>query len=98
MKEILARIDVFEQKIFQVIEKLEHLKEENQKLIWENNRLSEVIERFKKNVEDDGSGKLMPSEDKRAIDNITNINIEQIREELDNCIEEIDHCLAGIGE
>ncbi len=98
MKEILARVDVFEEKILQVIQKLEHLKEENKKLIWENNRLSEVIERFKKNVENDGPIEEVPSEDKRAIDNITNINIEQIKEELDSCIEEIDHCLAGIGD
>jgi len=93
MKQLLTRIEGLETKVQLLVDRIVSLKEENQILSKENNRLHKELDqlRRRKEVGSSADGSYVSKE----IDSSeSDINVGQLRDELDRCIVEIEDCLG----
>ena len=92
MKQLLTRIEGLEQTIKLVVDRISSLKEENQILSQENNRLHKELNQLR---ESRGIGTSYVSSEGKEIDSSeSDINVGHLKRELDRCIEEIEECLG----
>ena len=93
MKQLLTRIEGLEKSVRMVVDRISSLKEENQILSRENNRLQRELNQLRKSSGEKASDDV-PCEHNEKDSSERDINIGQIKEELDRCIEEIEECLS----
>ncbi len=92
MKQLLTRIEGLEETIKLVVDRISSLKEENQILSQENSRLHIELNQLRgsrrigANIVSGVSNEINSSE--------SDINVGQLKQELDRCIEEIEDCLG----
>ncbi len=92
MKQLLTRISGLEESVRMVVDRIAALKEENDKLSIENNRLHTELNQLRKSGLGHSS-KDEYSEGTNVMTNKSDIDIDLIKNELDQCIEEIEACL-----
>ncbi len=92
MKQLLTRIEGLEKSVKEVVGRISSLKEENEILSQENNRLQRELNQFRRSS-GGGSSKDSPSVRNERDLSESDINIGPMRDELDRCIEEIEECL-----
>lgn len=95
MKQLLTKIEGLEKSIKLVVDRISSLKEENQILSEENNRLHRELNQLRKSS---GAGSLYSGPDVVEEINLSerDINVVQVKTELDRCIEEIEECLSQL--
>ncbi len=93
MKQLLTRIESLETTVQMVVDRIVSLKEENQILSQENNRLHKELDQLRRRREVGSSAD--GSYVRKEIDSSeSDINVGQLRDELDRCIVEIEDCLG----
>lgn len=93
MKQLLTRIEGLETKVQLLVDSIVSLKEENQILSQENNRLHKELDQLRRRREV-GSSTDGSYVSKEIDSSESDINVGQLRDELDRCIVEIEECLG----
>lgn len=94
-KQLQTRLAGLERSVTVVVEKISSLKEENEKLSAENNRLHTELNQLRKSSEGRSFDDDLRVGNKLATSK-RDINVGHFKEELDRCIEEIEHCLRHL--
>jgi len=92
MKQLLTRIEGLEESIRLVVGRISSLKEENQILSQENNRLHKELNQLRESRGIETN--YVSSVGKEINSSESDINVGHIKQELDRCIEEIEECLG----
>ncbi len=95
MEELLDRINVLELKVHKAVEMIRRLKKENQILFKENIRLKEEINQLSKSVKG-GMSSDLEATDVESEKSHSKINVEQVKAELDRCLDELNECIAMV--
>lgn len=95
MKQLLTRIEGLEKTILLVIDQISSLKEENEILSSENNRLHIELNQLRRSSMDEVSNETSGMRTEIS-SNERDIKIDPIKNELDRCIEEVEECLRHL--
>jgi len=95
MNELLAKIEGLEATVNQVLERFSALKEENEILRQKNSRLDSELNKLRKSST--GKESIIDADvhNEKDLSN-RQINLEQLKNDLDKCIEEVQFCLEQV--
>jgi len=91
MKRLIERINGLENSVGILVQKLVSLKEENKILSDQNQRLIDELNQLKRG--DEPMNREVHGVAERSKNSESDINVEQMRQELDQCIHEVESCL-----
>lgn len=94
MQEIHHKLDRLEDKITQLVQKIEYLRKENIMLIEENVKIKQDLEKNKIGSAVGQRGRVQDKGDGEAREK--KVQAEQIRRDLDKYIVEVDKCIEMI--
>ncbi len=91
MKRLVERITGLESSVELLVQKMKSLKDENQILSERNERLVHELNQLKRGLDHESQETLGVAEEKK--NSVGDIKVEELRQELDQCIMEVEACL-----
>jgi len=91
MKRLIERIDGLENSVEILVQKMASLKNKNQILSEQNERLIHELNQLKRGLDHEGQETLGVEAEKK--NSVSDIKVEDLRQELDQCISEVESCL-----
>ena len=91
MKRLIERITGLENSVEILVQKMTSLKDKNQILSEQNERLIHELNQLRRGLDHESQETLGVAAEKK--NSVSDIKVEELRQELDQCIIEVESCL-----